>query len=326
MSEKYLLTIALPVYNGAKTLQRLLDSLHSQQNQLVEIILLNNASTDNTEELAYQAIESGLEINYIKQLANVGADKNFLDAVSNAKGKYVWIIGDDDYLPEFAVKTALNIIRENLDCVAFITEFSLGKNNEIWKKKFIGIEKNIKLNSAIELVRLAGLDFNFLSCVIHKRDSFLQIEASKYFNTYWLQLGVFLEYIENENVFLISQPLVVNAGNSISGDANIGGNSIRVILNICSIANDFSVIYGKSFKSLTSKYLLKHVNRKIAIARRTVYKINLKDYIEIMGYFKGNVTFWIFTTPLYVLPSFVHKLLYKVYLKLGVSRHLWKFF
>ena len=101
---KKLLTICLPTYNRANVLSESLEHIVSQitdENKTkVEILVSDNCSTDNTPEVVKSFIERGIPIVYNRNSENLGSDGNFLYCINNASGKYIWLLGDDDYLVE----------------------------------------------------------------------------------------------------------------------------------------------------------------------------------------------------------------------------------
>ena len=326
MNYEYKLTVALPVFNGGSTLARLLDSLMNQQNEIVELLLINNNSTDNTEDIVLEFIDKGLNLNYIKQIDNVGPDLNFLNCVENSKGEYVWLVGHDDYLHETAIGKVLAQLQENLDCAALITDFSLEEDGCLLVENYIGITKSTSVSSPESLIASVGLDFNFLSSVVHKKSLFLSTDYQQYFESNWLQLGVFLEYVKNKKVCLLAFPSVINAGNSIDGDANVDGKSIRVILNLLRISMFFKDVYGDNYAILVKRYIFRHLNRKICIAKRTSYKVSFQDYKLFFIEYAKNPFFWLVTTPLYILPRPIHRGLYSLYKQLNLKSFAWKLF
>ncbi len=96
--ERPLLTIAIPTYNRSRYLAELLEVLQPQLSDelRVELLIADNASTDETPALCKRLIDGGLACRYIRNAANIGADANFLLCFSEARGKYVWLLGDDD--------------------------------------------------------------------------------------------------------------------------------------------------------------------------------------------------------------------------------------
>ena len=69
--ENQLVSIITPCYNGEKTVSRYLDSVLNQTYKNIELIFVNDGSTDNTEQvvLSYEKIfeENGKKLIYIKQ-------------------------------------------------------------------------------------------------------------------------------------------------------------------------------------------------------------------------------------------------------------------
>ena len=123
------LTIAIPIYNGAKTIKRLLDCIFAQNFSTddVDVIICDNGSTDNTLEVInpYQD-----KFTLFKNETNLGADKNFELCVNRSKSEYVWILGDDDYLKDNAVNDILAKIKFKHYACIFIN-FSLYDINPI---------------------------------------------------------------------------------------------------------------------------------------------------------------------------------------------------
>jgi abequosyltransferase len=95
-----LLTIAIPTFNRIECLRLLIDSLGGELERscidltLVEILICDNHSSDGTFQ--YLKNLSRPEVRVISHDENYGADFNVRSCFDNAKGRFVWIIGDDD--------------------------------------------------------------------------------------------------------------------------------------------------------------------------------------------------------------------------------------
>lgn len=103
--KELLLSICVPTRNRASRLQTMLNSLLPQIDVLgkerIQIVISNNASEDNTDDVIRKFIDKGIEIEYYKQLKTIG-NTNLNFVVSKAKGKYILLSGDDDiYAPNF---------------------------------------------------------------------------------------------------------------------------------------------------------------------------------------------------------------------------------
>ena len=106
----YLLTIAIPTYNGAKTINRMLSLLLPQCDDRVEILVVDNASTDNTSEIVNEAVKDYTFVQYIRNERNIGPDSNFLKCMNLAQGKYTFLLSDDDVLMEGKLKYILELL------------------------------------------------------------------------------------------------------------------------------------------------------------------------------------------------------------------------
>ncbi len=103
MSKGYNLTVFTPTYNRAHTLPRLYDSLVCQklsEKYSFEWLIIDDGSTDNTEELVNNWIEQSIiSIQYIKT-ANGGKPRAINKAVTVAKSEYLFIVDSDDYIAD----------------------------------------------------------------------------------------------------------------------------------------------------------------------------------------------------------------------------------
>lgn len=97
---KPLLTIAIPTYNREAFLRTLLASLFDQlrDEPRVELIVSDNASTDQTQAVVAEYQKLGLRIRSMRNEVNIGSDANFLQCYEEATAKYVLIFGDDDLI------------------------------------------------------------------------------------------------------------------------------------------------------------------------------------------------------------------------------------
>ena len=109
-----LLTIAIPTYNRSIFLAELLANLEPQLavEKRVELIVSNNASTDQTAEVVASFQARGMAIRYLCNTQNVGPEQNFFSCFHAAVGEYVWIFGDDDLLTANALHQILSLLEQ----------------------------------------------------------------------------------------------------------------------------------------------------------------------------------------------------------------------
>ena len=98
-------TIGLPVHNGENFIRQAIESVLNQSYQDFELIISDNASTDQTGRLCVELSSKDPRIRYMRCTTNIGAGPNFNGLVSQAKGRYFkWIAHDDVIAPTFLEK------------------------------------------------------------------------------------------------------------------------------------------------------------------------------------------------------------------------------
>ncbi len=95
-----LVSVCIPTYNRADCLEKAINSAQKSFYQNLEIIVSDNASTDNTENVCRMKGKNDGRIRYYRHQQNLGPAKNFEFARAQAKGKYFLWLGDDDCLTE----------------------------------------------------------------------------------------------------------------------------------------------------------------------------------------------------------------------------------
>lgn len=94
-------TVGIPVYNGENYLEQAILSVLRQTFDDFELIISDNASTDQTEAISrtYQAQDA--RVRYVRNACNIGAAKNYNQLVDLARGDYFkWAAHDDICAPE----------------------------------------------------------------------------------------------------------------------------------------------------------------------------------------------------------------------------------
>jgi glycosyltransferase involved in cell wall biosynthesis len=95
-AENPLVSIIMCTYNGAAFVQPQLASLLQQSYPALEIIISDDASTDDTLELVKQLGSNDPRLRIIARQQNLGYNQNFLTSCREAKGEYIAICDQDD--------------------------------------------------------------------------------------------------------------------------------------------------------------------------------------------------------------------------------------
>ncbi|MCF6093323.1 glycosyltransferase [Microaerobacter geothermalis] len=109
------------VYNEEENLYRMLESLELQTYRNMEIILINDGSTDGTDQIITQFIRScGKKVCYISRAENVGKGKSMNEGLQLAEGKYLLEVDGDDWLDPECVEVYVSIMEETEPEVAYL--------------------------------------------------------------------------------------------------------------------------------------------------------------------------------------------------------------
>ena len=159
-----------------------LDSLISQTFKNIEIIISDNASTDETENICREFERKDKRIRYIQQKYNIGAMLNFQFVLKHSIGKYfMWAAHDDYWHPEFIDKNYNKLIL-NENAVGSISNVILiDKKGNI---KPSGADKEIR-GTSIERIRkfLTYPNDNSRIYSLFKRSSLKElVKSERYFH------------------------------------------------------------------------------------------------------------------------------------------------
>lgn len=111
-------SIGVPVYNGALTLKSTLDSLLKQSFADFEIVISDNASTDETADICKSYMARDVRVRYIRQSENIGAGLNFKFVLDQARAPYfMWSACDDSRSPEY-LEENVRFLEAHLNYVA----------------------------------------------------------------------------------------------------------------------------------------------------------------------------------------------------------------
>ena len=167
-------SIIIPVYNAVETLPRCLDSVISQTYNNIEIICVDDDSTDESASVIKEYIKKDKRIRYFKNRKNSGPGISKNHGIEKANGDYLSFVDSDDYIEadmiekmvNFAVKNNLDILRCNytnyINGVAHMANIPMdtGVFSTSMKEKFIKllIEGTIPAYMQLIMIKASFLD------------------------------------------------------------------------------------------------------------------------------------------------------------------------
>ena len=167
-------TILIPCYNGAKYLQRCLDSCINQTYKNLEILIVNDGSNDHSQAIIESYIKNYKNINLINQKnCGLGYARNVL--LENIKTQYGFFLDVDDWIDPDCIEFFMNN-QENYDLI--VNSAYINKKN---KEKIYYITKKItdETNNKTYLINNTPFAWNILFDVAYfKKNNFCFLNGS----------------------------------------------------------------------------------------------------------------------------------------------------
>lgn len=130
-------SIIVPVYNSEKTILRCLDSILNQTYKNIEIIIIDDGSTDSSYNLIKSRLNNDNRIKLIKK-ENTGVSDSRNNGLGIITGEYVTFVDSDDWIELNLIKKMVEVLeKENVDiiCCNYYLNYEDGKQKKIERKE-----------------------------------------------------------------------------------------------------------------------------------------------------------------------------------------------
>lgn len=286
-NNEVLLSICIPTYNRAKALDGNLKALNQQvsgKNLPLELMVSDNCSTDETSTVVNKYIEEGMPINYIRNIINLGMDGNFAQCYRKATGKYVLVLGDDDYLIDGMLEKLLDYLK-NGDYG--LVHLKTNSQTKILEEEFT--------DSTLFLQNISYWITYITSNVVNSK-YIKEYDFEKNFGTFLTIVPLYLNAaIEHECNLLIHERIFLDG---IDSKTNGGYNFFEVfIVNYLDIWKDFrqsgkisNNLYHFIKRDILKFFLIRNAHNLLIIKEQSNYKLQnsfsyFKKYYFSHGYF-----------------------------------------
>jgi glycosyltransferase involved in cell wall biosynthesis len=211
-----LLSVCIPTYNRSGLLRVSLDSIFSQlENENltkdVEVVVSDNASIDNTEELVKEYQQKFTQLKYFRNQKNLGCDLNTENAVLHASGKYCWYLGDDDVLVPGSLSFISELLIKYQPAVLTVDCSPLSGTAKVPGAEFSVKGKTVEVLQSFQQFMEKGYCLGILSTIMFDRELWLNVER-KNFAILWLYYETVLKLMsraKSRNFVHIGEPCVL---------------------------------------------------------------------------------------------------------------------
>ncbi len=154
------ISVVIPVYNGEKYIKDAVDSALSQSYENVEVIIINDASTDRTEEVIFQNFGEFLDSKVIYHKNPVNRERAYSrnKGVEISSGKYIFFLDYDDKWKTDYLKKSVEYLRDYHIVYSFPKTFIDSEGKILRKsKKSLTSEKEIIFSGQIGYPSATGV-------------------------------------------------------------------------------------------------------------------------------------------------------------------------
>jgi glycosyltransferase involved in cell wall biosynthesis len=205
-----LLSICIATYNRADFIGETLDSIIPQLTNEVELLVVDGASTDNTEIVMNNYLKKCERIRYIRLPVKGGVDQDYNKAVELALGDMCWLFTDDDLMKPGAISAVIAALKDGHDLIVVNAEVCNRALSASLQNKRLAIHDNkIYARHEMENLFIDALDYlTFIGAVVIRRKVWLSRDRELYFGTEFIHVGVIFQKPLTETALIIAEPYI----------------------------------------------------------------------------------------------------------------------
>src|SRR5574344_584945 len=182
-------SIIVPVYNVEKHIEKCLQSLVNQTMNDIEIIIVNDGTIDNSEEIINKYIEKYSDIIKYYKKENTGLSDTRYYAVTKAKGQYIMFVESDDYIDTMLLENLEDYMKRNVDLIKFKINI-VNENKEIINKIEGPVFEEISGEEAFQRMSTSDVMLEVACIYLYRRDFFINNKFKFAINMYHEDFGL----------------------------------------------------------------------------------------------------------------------------------------
>ncbi|MFC2165102.1 glycosyltransferase family 2 protein [Acidobacteriota bacterium] len=182
-------TVIIPTYNREIFIERAIQSVLDQTFQNFEIIVVDDASTDNTEDKIERLQAKDARILFFRHEKNLGAPAARNTGIRNAKGYYLTFLDSDDQMLRHKLESDTNILNSHQELIICTTGYTFvsSQTGEVFKRANFQ-EQIIDQKAALRGNRVMTNDFTVVKDAALKINGFNESQPSRDDYDFWIRI------------------------------------------------------------------------------------------------------------------------------------------
>ncbi|MDD8018424.1 MAG: glycosyltransferase family 2 protein [Bacteroidota bacterium] len=214
---KPILSICIATYNRGDYIGETLDSIIPQLTEEIELLVVDGASTDNTEKVMQDYLKKSNRLRYVRLPVKGGVDQDYDTTVELAHGEWCWLFTDDDLFKPGAIAAVLNAIKKNHSLIVVNAEMrNQDLSTVLEARRIVLYTDKIYDSNAMERFFI-DVDYylSFIGAVVIRRSIWLSRDRKSYYGTEFIHVGVIFQEPLPETAVIIAEPYItIRYGNA----------------------------------------------------------------------------------------------------------------
>jgi glycosyltransferase involved in cell wall biosynthesis len=204
------LSICIATRNRAKVIGETLDSLLCSISDEVEILVLDGASTDDTERVLGEYTRRSPQLRYVRLSSNGGVDLDYHRAVEQASGEFCWLMTDDDVADADAIPRILAKLGDAIDLLIVNSRVCNEDFSRVLQTKRLEIDRDHQFEPGEfeAFFRLATRYLSFIGAVVIRRSTWLARRKEPYLGTEFIHCGIIFQRPLERRIVVMAEPLL----------------------------------------------------------------------------------------------------------------------
>jgi len=221
------ISIIIPVYNSEKYLEECLRSIYNQTYKNVEIIIINDGSTDNSDEIVNRYKNKFLKFQYYSQKNKGASDARNL-GVEKANGEFLMFIDSDDYIEENTLELMYKKITQNNADMVIIGHKKIYNQEKKIEKYLFDVEERKKFSNTEVLQKILNFEVRGYICdKLFRKKLWKKLKISFESRRYCEDWYPITKYtVESKDIVFINEPLYNYRQHS---ESSINSSNIEVV-------------------------------------------------------------------------------------------------
>ncbi len=303
----YKVSVALTTYNGEKYIKEQLSSILFQRYPADEVIIIDDASTDNTVNIIKDFIEKNQLTNwhFFINPKNVGFIKNFHNAIRMSTGNIIFLCDQDDVWYKTKIGTMVNCFKSNRNIKALCSSFKIidKRGNHLSTKTLLNHSNNNLIKFRVEPFSTVKIDLSTIcsynispGCTLAFNKEVKDIFLDKTSNSCIHDWEICLIASFLDGLYFLNTPLMdyrihdkntigLSEITSISNKAKLSKHEVRIE----KAKNKFNYLSSmKAYSYLLNNEQYKIFNSSVEFAKSRLNALDNKNIKSILKLYKNR--------------------------------------